>query len=260
MTTKTRLQASLSRAAAGEGPSIGQWLELPGYQLARTVASLGEDGWIVGFNILRTRRNHRRRMHLQVAGISSANCSPIVRIPASEPWMMKRTLDAGAHGIMVPMCETAEQARSIAAGCRYPPAEIRGAGAMFAHSAFNQKPKEYLTTANENIIVIVQIESRRAVENCEEVAGVEGVDMLFVGPNDLASSMGYVASEHLHIVEVQEAIASVLRAAKGHNKYAGHFALVAEEAARRWRQGFDFVNCGADIVALGAWMGTRLGS
>ena len=173
--------------------------------------------------------------------------------------MMKRALDAGAHGIMVPMCETAEQARSIVAGCKYPPAGIRGAGAMFAHSAFNQSPREYLTTANDNIVVILQIESRKAVENCEEIAGVEGVDMLFVGPNDLASSMGHVAFEYPHIVEVQDAIARVLRAAKMHNKYAGHFALGAEEAARRWKQGFDFVNCGADIVALGAWMGNEMG-
>ncbi|KAL4990327.1 Pyruvate/Phosphoenolpyruvate kinase-like domain-containing protein [Aspergillus falconensis] len=256
MITKTRLQASLSRAAAREAPSIGQWLEFPGYQLARTVAALSEDWVLIDCE-------HGAitdaEMHLQVAAISSANCSPIVRIPASEPWMMKRALDAGTHGIMVPMCETAEQARTIVSGCKYPPAGIRGAGAMFAHSAFNQNPREYITSANENIVVIVQIESRKAVENCEEIAGVDGVDMLFVGPNDLASSMGYVAFEHPHIAEVQEAITRVLRAAKAHNKYAGHFALGAEEAARRWMQGFDFVNCGADIVALGAWMGNEMG-
>jgi 2-keto-3-deoxy-L-rhamnonate aldolase RhmA len=173
--------------------------------------------------------------------------------------MMRRALDAGAHGIMIPMCEIAEQARFIVARCKYPPAGIRGAGAMFAHSAFHQNPREYLTTANDNIVIIVQIESRKAVENCEEIAGVEGVDMLFVGPNDLASSMGHVAFEHPHIAEVQDAIARVLRAAKMHNKYAGHFALGAEEVARRWKQGFDFVNCGADIVALSAWMGNEMG-
>ncbi|KAL4933998.1 HpcH/HpaI aldolase family protein [Aspergillus undulatus] len=180
-------------------------------------------------------------MRLSVSAIASAGSSPIVRIPSSEPWMMKRALDAGAHGIMVPMCETKEQAQAIVSGCKYPSSGTRGAGAMFAHSAFNQSPREYLTTANENIVVIVQIESRTAIENVQEIAGVEGVDMLFVGPNDLASSMGYVAFEHGRISEVQEAIGRVLR------------------AARRWVQGFDFVNCGADIVALQAWMGREMG-
>ncbi|KAL4868571.1 Pyruvate/Phosphoenolpyruvate kinase-like domain-containing protein [Aspergillus spectabilis] len=157
-------------------------------------------------------------MHLQIAAISSVGVSPIVRIPGSEPWMMKRALDAGAHGIMVPMCETKEQVQAIVQGCKYPPTGTRGAGAMFAHTSFNQTPREYLTNANSNIVVILQIESRTAVENCEDIAGVEGVDMLFVGPNDLASLMGYVAFDHAGIEEVQEAIGRVLRAAKDKGK------------------------------------------
>ncbi|KAL2865544.1 HpcH/HpaI aldolase family protein [Aspergillus lucknowensis] len=255
MTTKTRLQTSLKRAAARQAPSVGQWLEFPGYALAKTVAQLGEDWVLIDCE---HGAIDDREMHLQVAAVASAGVSPIVRIPSSEPWMMKRALDAGAHGIMVPMCETKEQAEAIVSGCRYPPFGTRGAGAMFAHSAFNQSPREYFTTANDHIIVIVQIESRRAVENCEEIAGVDGVDMLFIGPNDLASSMGYVAFDHGGIEEVQSAIARVLKAAKGRGKYAGHFALGAEEAAKRWAQGFDFVNCGADIVAVTRWMGQEM--
>ncbi|KAL3479489.1 Phosphoenolpyruvate/pyruvate domain-containing protein [Aspergillus californicus] len=255
MSTKTRLQASLERAAAREAPSVGQWLEFPGYQLARTVAQLGEDWVLIDCE---HGAIDDREMHLQIAAVASTGTSPIVRIPSSEPWMMKRALDAGAHGIMVPMCDTAAQAASIVAGCKYPPQGTRGAGAMFAHSSFNQSPREYLTTANANIVVIVQIESRAAVENCEAIAAVEGVDMLFVGPNDLASSMGYVAFDHGTVEEVQSAIGRVLAAAKGEGKYAGHFALGAEEAKRRWVQGFDFVNCGADIVAVSGWMGGEM--
>lgn len=171
-------------------------------------------------------------MYLQVGAISSAGVSPIVRIPASEPWMMKRALDCGAHAVMVPMCETVEQAQAIVRGCKYPssawPQGTRGAGAMFAPAAFNQNGREYLTHANANVAVIVQIESRAAVENCEAIAAVPGIDMLFVGPNDLASSMGYFAFDHPTIPEVQEAIERVLRAAKAAGKYAGHFALSAD--------------------------------
>ncbi|PYI25170.1 Phosphoenolpyruvate/pyruvate domain-containing protein [Aspergillus indologenus CBS 114.80] len=256
---ETRLQTSLARAAARKGPSIGQWLELPGYSLARTVAGLGEDWALIDCehgNI------DDRDMYLQVAAIAAAGVSPIVRIPALDTWMMKRALDAGAHGIMVPMCETKEQAELVVRGCKYPsahwPQGIRGTGAMFAPNAFNQSGREYLTHANDNVTIVVQIETRQGVENSEAIASVEGIDMLFVGPNDLASSMGYLAFGHATIPEVQEATTKVLRAAKAAGKYAGHFDLSAEAAAKKYMQGFDFVNSGADIVALTAWMSSEL--
>lgn len=125
---------------------------------------------------------------------------------------------------------------------------------MFASAAFGQTGREYLLSANDNVKVCVQIESRRAVENIEDIAAVDGIDMLFIGPNDLAASMGYVAFEHATTPEVQEASAEVLRVGLEAGKYVGHFALSAEDAALRYRQGFHFVNCGADIVAVTAWM------
>jgi 4-hydroxy-2-oxoheptanedioate aldolase len=92
------------------------------------------------------------------------------------------------------------------------------------------------------------------VENIEEIAGVESIDMLFIEPNDLAASMGYNAFERATTPEVQEASAKVLRVRLEAGKYVGRFASSAEEAAARYRQGFHFVNCGADIVAVTAWM------
>ena len=108
-------------------------------------------------------------------------------------------------------------------------------------------------------MVCVQIESRKAVENVEEIAAVDGIDMLFIGPNDLASSMGYVAFDHASIPEVQEASARVLKAGIDAGKYVGHFALSADAAAQKYKQGFHFVNCGADIVAITAWMAGEMG-
>lgn len=256
---KTRLRDSLERAKRGEGPSIGQWLEFPGYTLARTIAPLGEDWVLIDCehgNI------DDDAMYLQVGAISSSGVSPIVRVPATEPWMMKRVLDAGAHAVMVPMCETKEQAEAIVRACKYPSKTwtqgVRGAGAMFAQAAFNQTGREYLMSANDNVMICVQIESRKAVENVEEIARVEGIEMLFIGPNDLASSMGYVALDHASIPEVQEASQRILKAALDAGKYVGHFALSAETAAEKYKQGFHFVNCGADIVAVTAWMSTEM--
>lgn len=129
---------------------------------------------------------------------------------------------------------------------------------MFAHSAFNQTSREYLLSANENVMVCVQIESQKAVDNVEDIAAVEGVDMLFIGPNDLAASMGHVAFDHASIPDVQEAITRVLKAGIDAGKYVGHFALSADVAAAKYKQGFHFVNCGADIVAITAWMSVEM--
>lgn len=117
---------------------------------------------------------------------------------------------------------------------------------MFAPDAFKQNAREYLSTANDNVMICVQIESRKAVENVEEIASVDGIgkipsprvmwvtnrikntDMLFIGPNDLASSMGYFAFDHASIPEVQEATKRVLKAALDAGKFAGHFALTGD--------------------------------
>ncbi|EFW99925.1 2-dehydro-3-deoxyglucarate aldolase [Grosmannia clavigera kw1407] len=253
-TGKTKLRAALERAKRREGPCVGQRLELPGYTLAKTLATLGED-WVL---IDAEHGNiDDSGMYLQVAAVSTSGVSPIVRVPASEAWMLKRALDCGAHAIMVPMCETAEQAQAIVHACKYPsskwPQGVRGTGAMHAHTAFNQTGRDYLLTANDNVMICVQIESRREVENVEEIAAVNGIDMLFIGPNDLASSLGYVAFDHATTPEVQEASARILKAGLAAGKYVGHFALSAEAAAAKYREGFHFVNCGADIVAITSW-------
>ncbi|KAK7409082.1 hypothetical protein QQX98_008743 [Neonectria punicea] len=258
---KSRLRESLERAKDRRGPSVGQWLEFPGYTLARTIASLGEDWVLIDCEHGNIDDNN---MYLQVGAISSSGASPIVRVPAGEPWMIKRVLDAGAHAIMVPMCETKEQAEAIVRAAKYPsdswPQGLRGTGAMFAPAAFNQTGRDYLLRANDNVMICVQIESRKALENVEEIANVEGIDMLFIGPNDLASSLGYFAYNHASIPEVQQATDRILRATLDAGKYAGHFALSAEIAAQRYNQGFHFVNCGADIVAVTAWMSTEMGT
>lgn len=151
-----------------------------------------------------------------------------------------------------------EQAMAVARFAHYPSPQglsgTRGAGGLFANANFALSAPEYLRRANELVTVIVQIESRAGVANCADIAAVDGIDGLFIGPNDLASSMGYFAFDHPKIPEVQEASAKVLEVARAKGKFAGHFALGAEEAARRVKQGWHFVNCGADLVAITAWM------
>lgn len=121
-------------------------------------------------------------MYLQIGAISSSGVSPIVRVPSDSPAAIKRVLDAGAHGIMVPMIDTKEQAEAVVRAVKYPsdrwPQGVRGAGAMFAPAAFNQNGRDYLLRANDNITICVQIESRTAVENVEEIVKVDGIGMM----------------------------------------------------------------------------------
>lgn len=118
-------------------------------------------------------------MYLSINAIASAGASPIVRIPAAEPWIVKRALDAGAHGIMVPMVSTREQAEAIVSAVKYPskawPTGVRGIGTMFGPAIFGQDDRAYTQTANDNVSVIVQIETRTGLENCEEIVNVPGI-------------------------------------------------------------------------------------
>jgi len=117
---------------------------------------------------------------------------------------------------------------------------------------------QYIRTANQNTFIAVQIETLEGLENCEDIAKVDGIDMLFIGPNDLASSMGYPALEHEAIPEVQEAVKRILTAAHDAGKYAGMFCTSSEHVRRRFKQGFDLMNLGGDIVALTEWNATQL--
>lgn len=154
------------------------------------------------------------------------------------------------------------QAELIARASHYRSTEfstgIRGTGGLFAPANFNISAASYMNHANSNITVIVQIETETGVENAQEIASVPGIDMLFIGPNDLCCSMGYFAFDHKRIPQVQEAVIRVRDAAKREGKYAGYFCLSAEDAAQRAKMGFEFVNCGADIVAISSWMGSEM--
>ncbi|KAI5833144.1 Phosphoenolpyruvate/pyruvate domain-containing protein [Schizophyllum commune Tattone D] len=259
------LQRTLAEASNPRRPVIGSWMQLPGASLARMIAQMGYDFIVVDCehgNIADS------EMHAVVGAIAAEGVSPVVRIPSAVDWLVKRALDTGAHAILCPMMSTSEEARKLVQYAKFPVPKdwrtpgtvsgIRGAGSPFAPAVFHQGMGEYIATANRNTLIAVQIESVEGLENCEKIAKVDGIDMLFVGPNDLCSSMGYPALKHANIPEVQDAIKRILAAAKTAGKYAGMFCVNAEQARARYEQGFDFVNIGADIVAIGMWNALEL--
>lgn len=174
--------------------------------------------------------------------------TPVVRIPVNDTVLIKQYLDLGAQNLMVPMVHTAEQAEQAVAAMHYPPRGVRGIGAALARSSrFNGVPG-YLGAAAETISLTVQIESGQAVENAAEIAAVDGVDTVFVGPSDLAASMGHLG-EQQH-PEVLEAISSTFEAVRGAGKLVGINAFNVQQARQYVEAGASFVCIGADVQQL----------
>jgi 4-hydroxy-2-oxoheptanedioate aldolase len=235
--------------------ALGAWQMLPGSNLSRILARSNPD-WICvdteHGNISDT------AMHESVAAIASCGVSPIVRTVSNEGWMIKRALDAGAHGIVIPQLNNAEEARSVVRAAKFPPQGIRGFGSPFAMERFVPKggepvsASEYLQQANEALVTIIQIETQQALDNVDAIAAVPGVDVLFVGPYDLGNSIG------LH-EELKAAIEKIHNAAKKAGKHSGIYCTDGDQARHYADRGFAMISAMTDSLALGQGVSTALG-
>jgi 4-hydroxy-2-oxoheptanedioate aldolase len=175
---------------------------------------------------------------LQAIG-SAGEATPIVRVQWNDPVVVKRVLDLGAQGVMVPGIKTVEDARTAVASIKYPPEGIRGIAGVRA-SRFGQDPT-YLKEANDNIAMFLQIEMAEAVESVEEILSVPGIDVCFIGPNDLAAALGYTG-EMTH-PEVQAAIKKV-------EDVANAKGIVLGSVSRNWEQAKALVDKGYRAVSI----------
>lgn len=225
------------------------FMAIPSVRMAQIVALCGFDGIIIDCE-----HGHigDDAMHNSVAAISSLGVSPFIRIRGPAHDIIKRALDTGAHGIMVPQINTAEEARQIVASSKFPPQGVRGQGSAFPAIGHGLTTPEYMKTANQTIITMIQIETRAGVENCEEIAAVEGVDMLFIGPNDLAQSLlGYTPARGDE-PEFVAAVDKIIAAAKKHGKWAGRMVNNGE-TAKEARKRYDTVAMTGDTKAIQNW-------
>lgn len=151
------------------------------------------------------------------------------------------------------MVNTAEDARSVVSFSKFPPWGVRGQGSPFACFEHGlATPSEYVASANDNVVTMVQIESLEALNNLDEICGVEGVDLVFIGPNDLALALlGYTPAKYTEDVFL-DAIDRIVATAKRHRKKVGILAVDGEQA-RKYKERFDFVAISADARALQAW-------
>lgn len=180
----------------------------------------------------------------QLMALKGSRSAPVVRPQFNDPVVIKRLLDIGFYNFLIPFVETQEQAELAVASTRYPPAGIRGVSVSHRSNMFGTVP-DYFTSINDNIAVMVQIESQQGVDNLDAIAAVDGIDGIFVGPSDLAAGMGHLGNAGHP--DVQAAIRHIFARAKAHGKPSGILAPVEADARRYLEWGATFVAVGSDL-------------
>lgn len=230
----------------GQGqPAIGQWLALPSPAVAELLAGYGMD-WL----LIDTEHGAAdwETVEDMVRAMNGTVVVPIVRVGGNDPVLIKKALDRGAFGVIVPLVNTAEQARAAVAACRYPPDGIRGVAGGRANR-YGAELVQYVAEWNQQVLVVCQLETRQAVENAEAIAAVPGIDVLFIGPNDLSANLNQFRQfEH---PEFTRAVDRILQAARSHGKTAGIMASAAEDTLAFVDKGFRFISVGSDVRMLG---------
>ncbi|SAL16950.1 2-dehydro-3-deoxyglucarate aldolase [Caballeronia sordidicola] len=247
MSTYTNL---LKQRFSEPGTLYGMWLSLGCADVAEAVAHAGFDWLCID---MEHSPNDSQDVVSQLRAIAAAHLptEPIVRVPAHDGWLVKRVLDAGARTLMFPNVETAQEAAHAVRLTQYPNADardgLRGAAGMVRAAAYGVR-RDYVTSANAQISTIVQIESELALANVEAIAATPGVDCLFIGPADLAASLGYLGdSKH---PDVQKVIAKIIDTAKTAGIASGIFALDAASARQYAEAGVKVIALSSDVSWL----------
>lgn len=225
-------------------PQIGLWSSLCSSMVSELLGYAGYD-WI----LVDTEHAPSAELDVlaQLQGLSLGTAEPVVRVAWNDQVLLKRLLDVGARSLLIPMVQNAEQARAAVAATRYPPHGIRGVSVAPRANHFGRVPG-YLQHASEDICVLVQLETREALTHLEEIAAVEGIDGLFIGPSDLAASLGHLGN-NAH-PDVQAAITDASNRSKKIGKPLGILAPVEADARRYFEMGFAYVAIGSDVGVL----------
>jgi len=226
-------------------PQIGLWQALATPYTCEICAGAGFD-WL-----LIDGEHAPNTVPLVLAQLQAASAypvEPVVRLATGDAVLIKQYLDIGARSLLVPMVESAEQAQHLVRATRYPPHGFRGVGSAIARASRWNRTPGYLHNAADEICLLLQVETRKALAAIDDIAGVDGVDGVFIGPSDLAADMGHLG-DATH-PEVQEAIFDGIARVKLAGKPVG--MLIADETlARRYLDlGASFVAVGTDVTIL----------
>jgi 2-keto-3-deoxy-L-rhamnonate aldolase RhmA len=244
-TNMVEFQTNSFKRALGQGKlQIGLWSSLCSNIAAEVISESGFD-WI----LLDTEHSPNEIPDLvtQLQAIQRGTATPIIRPAWNDAVLAKRALDIGAQSLLFPYVQNVEEARRAVASTRYPPHGVRGVSVAARASRYGRVPG-YLTKANDEICVLVQVETRTALDQLEGIAKVDGVDGVFIGPSDLAASFGHLGNPQHG--EVQKAIENAVKRLKVLGKPAGILTSNEDEARRYIEWGYLFVAVGADVGLL----------
>ncbi|WP_281973863.1 HpcH/HpaI aldolase family protein [Ruegeria faecimaris] len=192
--------------------------------------------------------NDIRSIRDQLIALAASPTHPVVRIPVGDTALIKMVLDAGAQTILVPMVESAEQARDLVRACHYPPQGVRGVGAMASRATQYGTVQDYIQTADDQICLLLQVENRAGIAALDAIAQVEGVDGVFIGPSDLSTDMGFQGNSAAP--EVQAVIADAMKRIVAAGKAPGILG-VTDEASQAYKDmGAQFQAVGIDVMLL----------
>lgn len=237
---------SLSVRVRNREPTVGSWLALASPTVAELVATQPFDFVLIDMEHTEATAETVASM-LRAVDAADGDTEALVRIPSTDRSHVNRILDSGASGLMVPMIETADEARAFAERARYPPDGERGiAGGRAA--AYGQRMGEYLGSANEDILTVVQIESERGLENVADIAAVDALDALFVGPADLSAALGMLGQ--YEDPEFEAALDRIMETAHDQGVPVGTLATSAAGPEHWVDRGMDFVIAGIDAEYL----------
>lgn len=228
-------------------PSIGTWLTTGHLHIARLLARSGFD-WLT-LDMEHAPYDWRETAAL-VAAIADAGCVPLIRVPEGTHTWIKRALDAGAYGVVIPMVDTVEQARLAIAAAKYPPLGTRSTGGGMHNLNFNCTTEEYYLGANDQTLVILQTESPLGIANAAEIYALPGCDAIFIGPNDLTFQMRQPDGTFPSDAALEAAIMQVISAGRHAGTPTGMHVFSSEQAELRIGQGMQFVAVSSDLGML----------
>ena len=234
----------VKRALKNGQPSFGTWLSLGSITAARFLARAGF-AWLT-VDIEHSLVDWETATHM-FAAIADAGCTALARVPANRHDHIKRVLDNGAHGIVVPMVNSHEEALAAVAAAKYPPVGNRSVGGSVHALNFGTTASEYYARANDEILVVLQCEHIQAVRDAEEIFSVPGIDAMFVGPNDLAASMRGKDGRPPSGEETNRVLTQILETCRKHAVPAGIHCLAAEEALKRIDEGWQFLAISSEL-------------
>ena len=254
MTATTGIENRLKRMLREGKRTAGAWLQIASPFTAEILAQAGFDWLIIDMehgpgDIL--------SLVSQLQAMNGSRAVPLVRAPWNDFVTIKRILDAGVYGLLVPYVNTAEEAEAAVRACRYPPHGIRGVAGSPRAQGYGQNVQAYLARANDEILLITAVETPAAVANLDEILAVEGVDGVFIGPMDLATSMGYLGNPGHP--EVQQAIAEIEGKVLAAGKALGTISGTWEQAQQLYERGYQLVMLMADGVSLAKLAAEKVG-